>query len=134
MAPVTIVNDANISMWYYPESKILHHQIHRFFFGKPFRDSMLKGIEVLQKNGARKWLSDDRNETALTPEDLEWGDKEWFPRAAKCGWKYWALVMPEKVVGQLSVKKLIDRYSARGVTTQVFSSVDQAKKWLEGCP
>jgi hypothetical protein len=134
MAPITILNDANISMWYYPESKILHHQIHRFFYGKPFRDAMNKGIEVFQKYGAHKWLSDDRAETALTPEDLEWGDKEWFPRVAKLGWKYWALVMPEKVVGQLSLKKLVDRYSAKGVATRVFSSIDEAKKWLESCP
>ena len=133
MPAIKIMEDANISMWYYPESKILHHKMHRFFFGKAFRDAMDKGVEVFQKYGAQKWLSDDRDVTTLSQEDLEWGDKDWFPRVAKSGWKYWAIVMPEKVLGQLAIKKLADRYSARGVQTRVFGSPEEAKQWLETC-
>ena len=36
-------------------------------------------------------------------------------------------------LGQLSIKKLVDRRTAMGVTTRVFSSPDEAKKWLESC-
>jgi hypothetical protein len=133
MPAITVLDNENISMWYYPESKILHHQVHQFFFGKTFRDIMNKGVEVFQKYGAQKWLSDDRQVTAFAKEDLEWGDKDWFPRVAKSGWKYWAIILPEKVVGQMTVKKLADVYSARGVKTRVFSSPDEAKKWLESC-
>jgi hypothetical protein len=134
MPAIKIMEDPNISMWYYPESKILHHQTHQFFCGKPFRDALNKGVEVFQKYGAQKWLSDDRETTALSKEDLEWGDKDWFPRVAKLGWRYWAIVMPEKVVGQLTLKRLADTYKSRGVVTQIFSSPDDAKKWLESCP
>jgi hypothetical protein len=133
MPAVTIIDDANISMWYYPDTKILHHQIHRFFCGKPFRDAMDKGVEIFRKYGAQKWLSDDRGIPALSKEDLEWGHMDWFRRVLKSGWKYWAMVMPEKVVGQITIKKLIADYSAQGVTTRVFSSVDEAKQWLEQC-
>ena len=133
MPAITVLDNPNISMWYYPESKILHHQIHRFFYGKEWRDSLDRGVEVFQKYGAQKWLSDDREVTALTKEDLEWGETDWFPRVAKCGWKYWAIIMPEKVVGQMTIKKLADKYSAQGVKTRVFSSPDDAKTWLESC-
>jgi hypothetical protein len=133
MPAITVLENENISMWYYAESKILHHQVHQFFFGKTFRDIMNKGVETFQKYGAQKWLSDDRLVTAWAKEDLEWGDKDWFPRVAKSGWKYWAIILPEKVVGQMTVKKLADAYSARGVKTRVFSSLDEAKKWLESC-
>jgi hypothetical protein len=133
MPALTVMNDPNITMWYYPESKTLHHQVHRFFFGQQFRDVMNKGVEIFQKYGANKWLSDDRDVTAFAKEDLEWGDKDWFPRVQKAGWKYWAIVMPAKVVGQLTVKKLADNYSARGVTTRVFSTSEDALKWLESC-
>ena len=134
MPAIKIMEDANISMWYYPESKILHHQTHQFFCGKPFRDALNKGVDVFQKYGAQKWLSDDRETSALSKEDLEWGDRDWFPRVAKLGWKYWAIVMPEKVVGQLTLKRLADTYNSRGVNTRIFSSPDEAKKWLEQCP
>jgi hypothetical protein len=133
MPAITILSSEDISMWYYPESKILHHQAHKFFCGQPFRDALSKGAETFQKYGANKWLSDDRAIPALSKEDLEWGDKEWFPRVAKSGWKYWAVVMPEKVIGQMMLKKLADSYLSRGVTTRFFSSADEAKKWLESC-
>jgi hypothetical protein len=133
MPAITVLENENISMWYYPESKILHHQVHQFFFGKTFRDIMNKGVEVFQQYGAQKWLSDDREVTAWAKDDLEWGDKDWFPRVAKSGWKYWAIILPGKVVGQMTVKKLADTYSARGVQTRVFSSPDAAKQWLESC-
>jgi hypothetical protein len=133
MAAVTIMNDENISMWYYPESKILHHQMHKFLCGQPFRDALTKGADVFQKYGAQKWLSDDRATPSLAKEDLEWGDTVWFPRVAKLGWKYWAIVMPEKVIGQVILKKLMDSYLTRGVTARMFSSVEEAKQWLEKC-
>jgi hypothetical protein len=133
MSAITVMDDSNVSMWYYPESKILHHQVHQFFFGQTFRTVMNKGVEVFQKYGASKWLSDDREVSAWAKEDLEWGDRDWFPRVAKSGWKYWAIVMPAKVVGQMTMRKLADTYSSRGVKTRVFSNPDEAKQWLESC-
>jgi len=133
MPAIKIMDDENVTMWYYPESKILHHQMHRFFFGKTFREIMNKGVEVFQKYGAQKWLSDDKKVAAWTKEDLEWGDNDWFPRVAASGWKYWAIIMPEKAVGQMTMKKLADTYSARGVQTRIFSSSEEAKAWLESC-
>ena len=29
-------------------------------------------VEILKKHGCQKWLSDDRNNSALSPEDTEW--------------------------------------------------------------
>jgi hypothetical protein len=134
MPELKVMEDANISMWYHPESKILHHQTHRFFSGQPFRDALNKGVEIFQQYGAQKWLSDDRETPALAIEDLEWGDRDWFPRVAQLGWKYWAIVMPEKAdkaFGQLALQRLAELYSARGVNTRIFTSPEDAKKWLE---
>jgi hypothetical protein len=133
MPAIKVRDDELITMVYYPESKILHHTMHKFFFGQTFRDIMNQGVEVFQKHGAQKWLSDDRAVTAFTKEDLEWGDKDWFPRVLKSGWKYWAIIMPEKVVGQVAMKRMAENYSSRGVQTRIFSSVDEARKWLESC-
>ena len=101
MPAIKVMESPNISMWYYPESKILHHQIHKFFYGQEWRDALNKGAEVLQKYGGQKWLSDEKVRSALTPEDREWSDKDWAPRMVKIGWKYWAIVQPANVLGQL---------------------------------
>jgi hypothetical protein len=133
MPAIKIRDDEYATMWYYPESKILHNQVHQFFFGQTYRDVFSAGIQVFQKYGAQKWLSDDRKVTAWAKEDVEWGNKDWFPRMLNLGWKYWALILPEKVVGQMILKKFAENYSSLGVQTKVFSSVDEAKNWLEGC-
>ena len=133
MPSIIVIEDENISMWFHPESKILHHQTHQFFSGKSFRDALNRGVETFENYGAQKWLSDDRETPSLAKEDLEWGDRDWFPRVAKLGWKYWAIVMPENAVGQRTLTRLAETYSARGVVTRFFSSSEAAKKWLEEC-
>jgi hypothetical protein len=133
MPTVKIMDDENVSIWYYPESKILHHQVHKFFFGQVYRDVFNAGAQAFKKYGAQKWLSDDRNVTAWTKEDVEWGNKDWFPRMLQSGWKYWAIIFPEKVVGQMVLKKFAENYSSMGIQTKIFSSLDEAKKWLTGC-
>jgi hypothetical protein len=133
MPAIKVIDDPNISMWYYPESGIVHHQTHRFFHGKEWREALNKGAEIFEKYGARKWLSDERERAALTQEDREWSDTDWAPRMVKSGWKYWAIVQPANVIAQLSMQKVMDKRTAMGVTAKLFSSIDEAKKWLESC-
>lgn len=133
MPEIMILDTENVTMRYYPDSKILHHEMHRFFYDQEFRDVMNRGVEVFRQYGAKKWLSDDRKVSAWSPDDLEWGDTDWFPRVAQLGWKYWAIVMPEKIIGQITMKKMVDKYTARGVQTRVFPSSEEARKWLESC-
>lgn len=68
---------------------------------------------------------------ALPPTDLEWADKVWFPQTVKAGWKYWALVLPEEVIGQMNIKRHIKLYKDRGITVEVFRDPDEAIRWLE---
>ena len=133
MPAITVRDDEYITMLYYPESKILYHQIHKFFFGQTFRDIFNGAIEVFQKYGAQKWLADDTAIKAFGIGDQEWAAEHWFDRALKAGWKYWAIIMPQNPTGQLAVQRLAERYSSRGVQTRAFSTVDEAKKWLESC-
>jgi len=134
MPPITIMDTVNVTMWYYPEKKILHHQYHKFMAGEPFRNFLLKGTETLQKYQATKWLSDDRNNPVLSPGDLEWGQKFWFPATLKAGWKYWAIVMPKHALAQMTMKELVDDYRKAGVSANFFSDPDEAMKWLESQP
>ncbi len=133
MPAITVRKDEFITMLYYPESKILYHQIHKFFTGQTFRDIFNAAIDVFQKHGAQKWLCDDTAVKAWGKEDQEWAAANWFPLAIKSGWKYWAILIPENVTGQLAVQRLAQRYSSQGVQTKGFSTLDEAKKWLESC-
>ena len=131
MSKLTIIDNEFASLWYYPETKIVHHKIKKYIFGKTLQDLLNKGSEILKKNGAQKWLSDDSNNNALKVEDSEWTDTVGFPNTVRAGWKYWALVQPEKIIGQMNMKKRTSVVANEGVIVKVFNNTDEAMKWLE---
>jgi hypothetical protein len=126
-----ILDNEYITVWYYPQKKIVHHQFHKFTYGKTFHDALNAGAEIFEEKGAYKWLSDDRKNTVLSKDDRDWSVSFWRPRVIKAGWKYWAIVLPEKIIGQMSMKRIIEEYADTGVTVQVFSDPDEAMRWLE---
>ena len=131
MSTMTIIDNEYATLWYHPNKKIVHHQFHKYIYGQPFRDVLTKGAEIFEKYGAQKWLSDDTANSALTPEDSEWALGEWQPRVMKAGWKYWAIVMPEKVIGQMNMKRWAKTYSEGGIKVEVFNNPDEALSWIE---
>src|SRR5215204_4145357 len=110
--PVTIVQSPAVTLWYHPDKKIIHHQIHKFVTGSEFRGFLLAGTEVLRKHLARKWLSDDRANMVLGKADMEWSETEWAPQTARAGWRYWAIVKPEKVLATVAMERLVTKYKA----------------------
>jgi hypothetical protein len=129
--PITILDNEYASLWYYPEDKIIHHQFKQYIYGEHFREVMGTSAEAYEKYGCRKYLSDDRGNSAIHPEDRAWGDANFTPRVIKAGWTHWALVMPKKVIGQLNMARLVAEYRSMGVEVKVFSDPDKAMEWLK---
>jgi hypothetical protein len=115
---------------YHPVERIVHHEFLQRVAGEEFRRALIAGLEVLKKNKAEKWLSDDRKHTVLPADDEAWATKVWFPQVVKAGWKYWAIVNPEKAVGQMQAKRNIATFSMGGITAATFSEPDAAFSWL----
>jgi hypothetical protein len=67
----------------------------------------------------------------VRPEDIDWGDAVWFPKTAAAGWKYWAIVQPDKTVGKVVIKDLAAKYAKSGVTSKWFTDPSDAMWWLE---
>ena len=131
MAAEKVFESEFATMWYYPDKKILHHKFHKFIFGEHFRELMLKELELFKENGCHKMLSDDRNHAALPTEDIDWANNNYRPQVIKSGLKYWALVMPEMVIGKMSMKRAIELNEKDGVTVKTFTDPDDAMTWLE---
>jgi hypothetical protein len=140
-APVTgkpdvqsILDTEAVCLVYHPLTKIVHHEIRRFVHGAEFRDILEQGLKAFRKHGAYKWLSDNRRNGPLKPADGDWAVTNWGPRVMAAGWKYWAVVMPEKVIAQMNMRRWIDTYAEKGVTVQAFTDPDEAMAWLEAQP
>ncbi len=128
---ITIIQNEYATLLYHPDTKIVHHTFHKPIGGQEFRDVLNTGAQTLEQYQASKWLSDDRENSALSREDTEWSKREWFPRAVKAGWKYWALVVPQNIIGKMNMKEFVDSYLDQGLRIAVFSKPDEAMKWLE---
>lgn len=131
--PETLIQNEFAVLVYYPTSKIVHHTFLKPISGPEFRDVLNTGIQTLEKYQAIKWLSDDRKNLALPDEDTVWSKTDWFPRAVKAGWMYWALVVPEDFLAKINMKEFTDSYFDQGLHIAVFSKPEEALKWLEIC-
>ena len=115
----------------YGESGIVTHQMHGFVEGENFRKMLLAGLKAFQENGCDKWLSDDSKNPMVNQEDLAWGRENWEPKVIEGGWKFWAIVVPEKIFGKMAMRGVIQRYKEMGVTAEIFKTYDDALAWLQ---
>lgn len=132
MSLQTIVDCEEFRLMFHEDSQIIHHEFRQYVYGERFKECLLKGVELLEQKKATKWLSDDRYNAALSKEDFEWSTTIWRPRAIDAGWRYWGLVLPEKVTGQMSIQKVLKNfYGDSPVTYSLFNNPDDAMEWLE---
>lgn len=93
-----------------------------------FRAGLAKGLDIIAKYRATKWLADVRNAKVLSLADQNHQTAEWTPQAIACGLKRIAYVAPEDVIARMALNR-IDRKTA-GLETQHFSNVKVARDWL----
>ncbi len=128
---ITLLENENACLWFYPDTKIIHHRFLHPVSDEAFRNVLLTGLRLLRDNGAQKWLSDDRNNSILSVDDGAWAQNYWEPLAIKAGWKFWAVLPPIKARGNVNMQRLIDQLkSTKRVTTKIFSDPDEAWLWL----
>lgn len=131
MSAVPIVDNEYITIQYLPDKKVISHVVHKPVTDKPLQDALNVATEALKKYGACKWLSDDRKNGPLSPEQLEWGFKDWNPRAIAAGWKYWANIVPEEMAAAGTLAPLMDSLFEMGLRMMVFTDADKAMQWLD---
>jgi hypothetical protein len=131
MVETVVIQNEYATLEFHPKTKIVHHTFHQPIGGQKFREVLIAGTDLLKKYGASKWLSDDRENSALSPEDSEWAMKEWFPNAKSAGWKYWGLVVPPDILARMNLKQFVDDYYEQGLRIMVFTKPEEARAWLE---
>jgi hypothetical protein len=130
-ARITQLENEFANLWYYPEEGIIHHQFLQPVADEAFRSVLMTGLGVMQTHNAVKWLSDDRLNSILPAEDSAWSQDYWLPRAYKAGWKYWAMIPPNKARGRINVERLMAFVAELyNIKLKVFSDPDKAWEWL----
>jgi len=131
MSSSIVLDNENGTVWYHDEGGgIVHHHIKKWVWGDALRALLEAGTKAMRDHGAKKWLSDDRLNGVLKPADEEWAKTVWFPKTLQAGWKHWAVVLPEKVVGQMNMKRFAEDYAKAGINASLFSDPEAAQTWL----
>jgi hypothetical protein len=131
MQRVVVVDNSLVTVWVYPERKMIHHVMKDYCFGRDFREALLRGLDALERYRATKWLSDDRVNGPLPPDDLAWAADHWFPRIRAAGWKHWAIVQPARLLGQLNMTRISKMYIDQGLNARMFADPEEAMRWLD---
>ena len=132
MVKTAIFNNDSMAIFYYPDTKILVQETLKFASSGERREALEEGLKIIERDHVPKWLTNNKSGSAIPEEDFNWGINIWFPKAIKAGLKYWAVILPEKAVGKLSGKKMLDGAAQHGVTIKIFQTEEDALKWLEG--
>jgi hypothetical protein len=128
----TILDDDDVSLFVYPSLGAVYHVVKRSIEGDKLRNLMAKAADAFVENKCTKYLSDDREIMAFNPEDLMWALDNWEKQLRASGWKHWALIMPNKVLGRVMAKKLAARYIDLRIDVRTFQDEASALEWLAG--
>jgi hypothetical protein len=126
-----VLQNEHITLWYYPDLKIVHHRMLHAPTSEEFRELLDKGAETLERRGAIKWMSDDRGNTLLRPNDEEWSHNEWLPRVLRAGFKFWAIILPEAAIGKLNMQRLANFHAGHGIVSRIETMPGPAFAWLK---
>lgn len=98
-----------------------------------YREQAEKQLEAFATYNASGIIWDLREAEVITKEDQDWTVNEWQPKATALGYRRGAIVIPENVFGQLSVKKVISQVQSTGndLAIQYFSSAPAAYEWMK---
>jgi hypothetical protein len=134
MSRIMIVVNEYITVEYISDKKLIYHTVHKpmgIDQAQLLRDSLNAGTDALRDYKVSKWLSDDRKNGPLPAEVIQWGFSDWNPRTIKAGWKYWANVVPSELAAAGTLMPVIDDLHKLGLRMRVFTTVEDALKWLE---
>jgi hypothetical protein len=110
--------------------RAVRHSMHGHVYGSALQEGMNAGLALLEQHGASRWLSDDRLNGPISSDDMRWLSEDWEPRAVRAGWRFWALVRPTQVLGQMNMRRNVDRVAKVGVLAKVFDDLAEAEAWL----
>lgn len=130
MSSDVVYENEHITMYYHPDTKIVHHVYESTIGGETLKHGLTLGVDLLKQHNAEKWLSDNRKSDAHTEEETEWINSVWLPSAIEAGWKFWALVVPDSFIARVNQIEFVQAFYDMGVWVRVFINPDEAMAWL----
>lgn len=123
--------DAPYATVYWDEAtKCVHVEWKGFVHGDMVKRTLNTALDLFKTKKTDRWLADMRKVKVFGEEDSRWVNEDWFPRAIQAGVRRMALPVPESVLAQMSLQRLMRNVNEGDLETAYFGSVEEAKAWL----
>lgn len=94
-----------------------------------FKETLLAGLEIAQKHGAVNWIADTRNFRVLSATLLAWNNEVWWPKANHSSLKKVALIIPESVLGAMSLDQ--KKFQTGNLSLNNVQNREEAIYWFQ---
>lgn len=111
-------------------TKCVHVEWKGFVHGEMVTTVLNNALDLFRTKETDRWLADTRKLKVFSDEDSRWVNEDWFPRAIQAGVRRMALLVPESVLAQMALKRLMQKVKDVELETAYFDSVEKAKAWL----
>jgi hypothetical protein len=111
-------------------TQCVHVEWKGFVHGEMIKTVLNTALELFETKDTDRWLADMRRIKVFDEEDSRWVNDVWFPRAIEAGVRRMALSVPDSVLAQMSLKRLMKRVDEGELETAYFRTLEEAKAWL----
>jgi hypothetical protein len=132
MTTTTVLSNKYFDLLFHEDTKIIHHIYKPLMSSDQLKELLSAGTDLMEKYRSTKWISDNRQlVNTFSDEAAQWVNNVWLPRTVKAGWKYWAMVVPDSVIGRADHIKYVESFHNTGIWVTVYTTVEPAMDWLE---
>lgn len=100
-----------------------------FVEGEKLRKIFNELIHALERKNTTVIVADARQMKIIAFNDQQWAIEDWYPRAVKAGFRFQGLILSKDSFNEITVKKITQNYDDAIVTTQYFTSPNEALEW-----
>lgn len=131
MVANTILSNEYFDLLFHEEDKVVHHIYKPAMDSEHLYELLTAGTELLRDNGAKKWISDNRElVNTFNQKEADWVNEVWLPETIGVGWKYWAMIVPKDLIANADHIKYVESFYNSGVWVTVWPELDEAFKWI----
>lgn len=112
------------------EVRCVHLEWKGFAHGEMIQRVLNSALDLFRTKHTDRWIADTRKMRVLSPEDSQWVNEDWIPRAIQAGVRRIAVAVPESVLAQMSLRRLKGKGEGDNVEMAYFATLEEAKEWL----
>lgn len=130
---ITVFTSDSATVSWNEKAKAVHVEFNTYVHSDELREICDRAMDLQQEKGAQRMISDNRKLTVISQEDQEWISTVHNQRIQDSGIKFVAIVLPEKAIGKLSMKRVVASSVAFDdiqTVFETFDSVEGAEEWL----